>query len=328
MEPQEFLHRLFDPRRYPVAPTESVCIGQQRSDGKFVAIPWPYRKVRGKYTHYGVSLFEWNTPATARDFRRRLNRWTGTAVIGLDDVGEVKHGKLIKEPPVKPTAIIETKPGSQQWIYALTEICRDATLVETIMESAAQGGITDTGVKDRTRILRLPGSIKPGKDTKARLVWADWDRRFNASVLVEKGFQVPVVERHASPTFTPTHAGPVAVAPNGDPMLEWLVANNMVLGNPVTAGWVPILCPWYEEHTNAAQGGTYYHPPTSADETRAFNCYHDACKRRDRRSGAFRDHLRDMGAPVVPVLGDALAANTGKKRTLSAQAMARIFGDG
>lgn len=180
--PETFLESLFDRQVYDIGATENAAIGLFDR----LAHPWPNTSVETSDTHFAGALFEVNTVDVARDgFRRNKERWTGQVAVVLDDVGS-----KAKRPPVMPTAIIETRPGNEQWVYAFNRIERDPALIETILQSAIAGGITDPEAGGITRITRLPGSLPKGKPHRAKLIWADWSRRFNPDVLIEKGFQV------------------------------------------------------------------------------------------------------------------------------------------
>jgi hypothetical protein len=185
-----FLENLFDRKFYAAKATESLAVGLFDKRAR----PWPVHPVRDHDTHFSCGLFEWNTPESVNDFRRSKPRWTGAIGFVLDDIGEVKNGVLIKTPPVEPTAIIETKPGSFQWVYLFKEIERDPLTIETIQRSAIASGMCDPGAGNITRITRLPGSMPAGKVHQARLVWTDWTRRFNAAAIIEKALQVPRIE--------------------------------------------------------------------------------------------------------------------------------------
>jgi len=185
-----FLENLFDRKFYAAKATESLAVGLFDKRAR----PWPVHPVRDRDTHFSCGLFEWNTPESVNDFRRSKPRWTGAIGFVLDDIGEVKNGVLIKAPPVEPTAIIETKPGSFQWVYLFKEIERDPLTIETIQRSAIASGMCDPGAGNITRITRLPGSMPAGKVHQARLVWTDWTRRFNAAAIIEKALQVPRIE--------------------------------------------------------------------------------------------------------------------------------------
>ena len=181
-----FLEAMASRKVYDLGACEALAVGLSGKAAK----PYPFQPVRASHTHMSGALFQWNTVEVARTYFQRSNdRWTGTLWIVLDDVGE-----KAAFPPVLPTAIIQTKPGSYQFIYAFTDIVRDAALIETICASAIKGGLTDPSAGGRARITRLPGSLPSDKAHRARLVWMDPTRRFNPDVLIEKGFQVARVE--------------------------------------------------------------------------------------------------------------------------------------
>jgi hypothetical protein len=196
-----FLENLFDRKFYRANATESLAVGLFDKRAK------PLSGLNNRDTHFSCALFESNTSESVNNFRRTKERWTGAVGVVLDDIGETKGGVLIKAPPVEPTAIIETKPGSFQWVYLFKEIERDPLTIEAIQRSAIAGGMCDPGAGNITRITRLPGSTPEGKTHQARLVWADWTRRFNAAAIIDKALQVPRIEapkaqEHAAPNLS------------------------------------------------------------------------------------------------------------------------------
>nr|WP_254448195.1 DNA-primase RepB domain-containing protein [Ruegeria sp. HKCCC2117] len=276
-------------------------------NGKLKVHPWPEvkcadRGISSAFTHYSVSVF------TRLDgqFRRRGVQWQATKVIGLDDVGEVKEGLgQIQRPDLQPTAIIRTKPGSEQWLYVLEDYCFDANLIETIMNSAAHALITDPGVKDRTRVLRLPGVKPPGKRHAAELVFADWGRRFDPETLIDQwGIErVPRVAQRRYGTGEPVL--------KGDHVFAFLMERGMIRDSGLYArpeGWYEILCPWVDEHTNGDETGTYYRVPLTDEPARAFMCFHGHC--RHRNSADFKSRLREMGCAPFFVVGEGISRDT------------------
>jgi len=199
-----FLENVFSRDLYAASDTESLAVGLFDK----LARPWPLRAIHSADTHFSCALFENNGPV----FRRDKERWTGTIGVVLDDIGETKNGVLMKEPPVKPTAIIETKPGSCQWIYLFNGIERDPDVVDTIQRSAIAGEMCDPKAGSITRITRLPGSLPERKEHKARIVWADWSRRFDPRTIIEDVFQVPRVEAPAQRPARPANMPPAPPA--------------------------------------------------------------------------------------------------------------------
>ena len=212
-----FLENVFSRDLYAASDTESLAVGLFDK----LARPWPLRAIRSADTHFSCALFENNGPV----FRRDKEHWTGAIGVVLDDIGETKNGVLMKAPPVEPTAIIETKPGSRQWIYLFNGIERDREVVDTIQRSAIAGEMCDPGAGTITRITRLPGSLPEGKEHKARIVWADWTRRFDPRSIIEDVFQVPRVEAPAQRPARPANVPPAPPSPAyGEKALQGEVA--------------------------------------------------------------------------------------------------------
>jgi hypothetical protein len=212
-----FLENVFNRDLYAASDTESLAVGLFDK----LARPWPLRAIHSADTHFSCALFENNGPV----FRRDKEHWTGAIGVVLDDIGETKNGVLMKAPPVEPTAIIETKPGSCQWVYLFNGIERDPGVVDTIQRSAIAGEMCDPKAGSITRITRLPGSIPEGKEHKARIVWADWTRRFDPRSIIEDVFQVPRVEAAPKTPAPPANVPPAPPSPAyGEATLQGEVA--------------------------------------------------------------------------------------------------------
>ena len=76
------------------------------------------------------------------------------AAVVLDDIGE-----KAKPPGTRPSFIIQTKPGSEQWGYILSEPIRDYTHATTLLKATVVAGINDAGGQNPARLVRLPGSL-------------------------------------------------------------------------------------------------------------------------------------------------------------------------
>ena len=71
----------------------------------------------------------------------------------LDDVGTKS-----KVPPLDPTWIMETSPGSFQWGFAFSEQPTKGEFTAAIT-AIAEAGYTDPGATNAVRNCRLPGSV-------------------------------------------------------------------------------------------------------------------------------------------------------------------------
>ena len=273
--------------------TERPCITRQLPDGRAPAYPWPDRALSG-HTHFSVGLFEYNTPRIALDgYRRRFDRCTGAMALLLDDVFE-----KCEPPKLQPTIRIETKKGSEQWLYVFKEPMRDLDGMAQMMETLAKAGHADeggsTGKTSAIRLGRLPNSDPKGRGTAARVVWSDMNRLFVPDpelLFGPKGFNLKL---RAKRTLTTHEGGVTLLNPNADPLLQWLSLNGHTRsgGGQTGQGWAGIICPWVHNHSNGAITGTDYHVATP----RGFNCYHTSCK--NKKPIDFLNHYANLGAPL------------------------------
>lgn len=272
-DPLDFLHRLFDGR---FRATERPAITAQMPDGKQPASPWPDRALIPQDTHISVGLFEANTPTVAREgFARRFDRCTGVIALLLDDVHE-----KVTAPKLQPTAIVQTKPGSEQWIYAFREPLRDLSAAAQAMDALIAAGHADPGGSaGKTaciRLGRLPGSDPKQRGIPARLVWADWSRRFvpdMALLFGPKGFDLPLPEKRA---LTASSGNVTILRAADDPFIGWLSMNGWLRGTQTASGWIPTRCPWSHEHTDGVETGT----DVFVGRPLGWHCFHGACAHR------------------------------------------------
>lgn len=215
-------------------------------------------------------------------------------VMVLDDVGDPE--KAPKTPPVPPTWIMETSPGSFQWGYAFSEQPTKGEYSAAI-RAIADAGYSDPGATNPVRNFRLPGSInlKPGKNNfESRLVEFHPEREYTLGTICE-AFGVTPAE--SADAFRP-----IRISDDGtDDVLAWLSEQGLVLRRPNLEGWAGIVCPNAAEHTDGNPEGRYL--PTS----RAFVCYHSHCI--DFDSTAFLEWVEREGGPSHnPGLRDELLA--------------------
>jgi len=202
-------------------------------------------------------------------------------VLVLDDVGTKS-----KEPPLAPTWIMETSPGSFQWGYAFTEEQPTKSEFAAAIKAIADAGYTDPGAINPVRNFRLPGSInlKPGRERFAsRLVAFDPDRLFTLGQICD-ALKVTPAEPDA------LTASPIKVRdPGGDDVLAWLSEQGLVLRKANSEGWVGVVCPNHAAHTDGSPEGRYL--PAS----RAYCCLHSHCIDFDTRT--FLAWVAENGGP-------------------------------
>jgi len=210
----------------------------------------------------------------------------------LDDVGTKS-----KTPPLAPTWIMETSPGSFQWGYAFSEQPNKHEFTAAI-KAIANAGYTDPGATNCVRNFRIPGSVnlKPGRDRfEARLVEFHPGREFTLPQICEALGVTPAEADTASGvSFRLRDTGK-------DSVLQWLNGQGLVLSNVNAEGWLSVVCPNHSEHTDGSIAARY--KPLD----RSFCCYHGHCEQLDSR--AFLRWVCDNGGPdVEPGLRDELLA--------------------
>lgn len=201
-------------------------------------------------------------------------------VLMLDDIGTKS-----KTPPVPPTWIMETSTDNFQWGYAFSEQPTKGAFVAAVKAMAA-AGYTDPGAGNPVRNFRLPGSVnlKPDRNRfVARLVEFTPSREYTLPQICEAMGITPGPDDDASPR-------PLKLTDDGDDdVVAWLNDQGMVFSKPNSQGWMGVLCPNADQHTDGSPEGRYL--PT----TRAFCCMHSHCV--DLDSKAFLDWVAGKGGP-------------------------------
>jgi hypothetical protein len=201
------------------------------------------------------------------------------AFLPLDDIGTKS-----KTPDLQPTWKMETSPGNYQWGYVFREQPTKAAYCAAINAIAA-AGYTDPGATNPVRNIRLPGSVnlKPGRDAfEAKLVEFHEGREFTLEEICAALEVTPLEESAAAPSIRVKDTG-------NDSVLRWLSDNGHVLEPANSSGWVGVVCPNAEQHTDGSLGGRYL------PATRAYCCYHGHCEHLDSR--AFLQWVCDNGGP-------------------------------
>ena len=216
-------------------------------------------------------------------------------VMMLDDIGTKS-----KTPPLEPTWIMETSPGSFQWGYAFSDQPTKAEFSAAI-RAIADAGYTDPGACNPVRNFRLPGSVnlKPDRNHfESRLVEFHPEREYSLPDIC------------AALGVTPVEADsltlrPIRLADDGaDDVMAWLSQQGLLLSRPNGEGWAGVICPNGAEHTDGNPEGRYM--PAS----RAYCCLHSHCVDFDSRM--FLQWVADNDGP---------AHNPGLREELLAQAM-------
>lgn len=208
---------------------------------------------------------------------RRKDNFAALHLVMVDDVGtKVPVGAITLD----PSYLLETSPGNHQAGYLLSEPVTDRALAESVIDAlVAQGLATagkDPGMKGVTRYGRLPVGInnKPalvaeyGQPFKVQLREWEPERRYTIQeIIAAYGLKLGKTGA-AGPAHEPY------TPPADDPLLDWLAQRGQVQGPAKDSGWIPISCPWIDEHTDRTDTGAAYLPG------RGFQCHHGHCESR------------------------------------------------
>lgn len=239
--------------------------------------------------YYSVAVL--GPRATSRDDAH----WERTHVIVIDDVGEKCSADAVRGALDEPSAIVQTSPGSQQWIYMLASPLTDAAMQAQIMRAItiAFFGGKDPGHGDLARYVRLPcgvnnkparvaanGGVAPG------VVLRTWhpERRFDpvldfAMVLdARPGLQGKTAWQEAAGASV--HRGRGAPVANLSGYIEHdevlqACARLGWLGRPQQNNYVGVKCPLGHAHQKD-DDSTGWNPVARANGQDAFKCHHSS----------------------------------------------------
>ena len=213
-------------------------------------------------------------------------------VMMLDDIGTKS-----KTPPLEPTWIMETSPGSFQWGYAFVDQPTKAEFSAAI-RAIADAGYTDPGACNPVRNFRLPGSVnlKPDRNHfESRLVEFHPEREYTLGDICAALDVTPVEPDSLT-------LRPIRLADDGaDDVMAWLSQQGLLLSRPNGEGWAGVICPNGAEHTDGNPEGRYM------PANRAYCCLHSHCVDFDSR--LFLQWVADNGGPAhTPGLREELLA--------------------
>ena len=214
-------------------------------------------------------------------------------VMMLDDIGTPKA----KTPPIEPSWILETSEGCFQWGYIFSEQPRKGEYCAAWAAIAA-AGYTDPGAGNAVRNFRIPGSanLKPErKGFVSRLVEWRPEREFTLDQLCAA---FGVTPGEAQSTYNP-----IRLADDGsDDVLAFLNDHGLVASAPNHDGWLSVICPNAEKHSDGSPVGRYL------PANRSFCCFHSSCV--EINSGEFLNWVAEQGGPKHDAgLRDDLLAN-------------------
>lgn len=238
---------------------------------------YQFQPVSNQY--FTISTFATDEKGVAR---RRKALYLRTHCIVLDDVKEKLALEQAQKLP-RPSWILETSPGSEQWGYILTQLATDRHRVENLLDGLVANGLApegrDPGMKGVTRYVRLPDGIN---NKASKLVDG---QPFQCRLLLWEPFNTTTLEALAAPFLVDLDAERRETRVDGaadvsnHPLLS--VPDLVRIKEVRSDGRFDITCPWVDEHTGADDSGTAVF--TNADGSIGFKCHHGACQGRTGR---------------------------------------------
>jgi len=216
-------------------------------------------------------------------WRRRKDNFAGGLLLMIDDIGDGQGAKfpLSVLDPLPPTALVETSPDNFQAIYMFDSLLTDEHKFEALIRAFIREKFlgADTGMAGVNRVFRPPIGVnaKP-KYGGWRVKCRQWnpENRYSIEQIVD-AFGLDLMPQ-------PRRATRLATIPKSERYTAWLdtwrflKAAGMIKRYPdddYEDGWIDIVCPWTDEHTDGADTGAAVRPPAPENEyTGAFRCHH------------------------------------------------------
>lgn len=313
---REFLEAIAGDRWRDVL-VQSYAVGEANKPGAFrseragVAVG---RLVTQDANYFCVSLMK--RTATGR-ISRTKDCFVEQFAFVLDDLGtkliETEARKIL--PP--PTYVLETSPGNFQWGYKITggtDACVMDALVDSVVhDQDVNPSLKDPGMVGINRVMRLP----VGSNVKPEVMAANGGKPCAHVLHVWQPSRCYSVEELAGPLYLGADISPPALErgkgiggtrnatqseEHDDYILRILDEKGMIL-NPHQndGGWIEIVCPWAEEHSDGREGAGY-RPGLGG-----FQCHHGHCEGRgmvDLKAWVATECAHEQAAALAEVFDD------------------------
>jgi len=274
-----------------------------------------YVMTEGTNQYFTISQF-WSEDDKAR---RRKALFRQTHCLVLDDVREKLSHVVARRLP-KPTWIMETSRGSEQWGYILETPEIDRHRIDNLNDGLIASDLApsgkDPGQRGVTRYVRLPEGVNTkqkklnadGTPWKCRMLEWEPDSRVSIESLAEV-FNIDLdAERRDSvvdgAAEVPDH-----------PLLH--IPELIQVKGSLSKGRFDVKCPWVHEHTGQADDGAAIF--TNSDGSIGFKCHHGVCETRTGRdlmsyieeekpgfqeqfkAWNFMHNMKEISVPSIPV---------------------------
>ena len=255
--------------------------------------------------YFSLAVF-W--PDEAGHYRRQKARFAALHAVMLDDVGtKVAMERLT----LLPSWLIDTSPGNHQAGYLLHEPLADGSAADRLMNAIVAAGLCDPGANGpRARLARLPVAVngKHEPPFPCRLVGWRPEVRYSIEDLVT-GLQLeltpvgrPQRQKARAAQDRPRDGDPVWLPRPDENVVLAAIREGGLYKAPLGDGKHDITCPWVQEHTGAADGGTAYFEPDDSWPIGGFKCLHGHCAHRHVRDLLHFVHIEPGDARMKPTI--------------------------
>lgn len=228
----------------------------------------------------------------AGEFRRRKENFAGGILLMIDDLGTGIGAKQSLDllAALPPSALIETSPDNFQAVYLLDRLETDETKFDALIRAFVHNCLLspmNSGMDGINRVFRPPYGIngktkylRDGQPWYVRMAEANLDRRYSVEEIA-KAYELDLVRENR-------------VRPNADYMANvkpdrraaflevyrvLRAAGMLKRDEPNRSGWIDIICPWRDHHSDRADNGASIRVPDEENQYYgAFRCHHGHCE--------------------------------------------------
>ena len=233
--------------------------------------------------YFSLAIFK---PDEADRYRRQKSRFQALCAVMLDDIGTKVAEERLTLPP---SWLLETSAGNHQAGYLLREPLADGAAADRLMNAIVAAGLCDPGANGpRARLARLPDAMN-GKHTppfQCRMITWSPELRYSVDELSD-GLQLdmapvgrPTRQSARSAQERPSDGDPVWIARPEENGVLAALRDRSLYKRLLGEGKHDITCPWAQEHTDGADGGTAYFEPNDNWPIGGFKCSHGHCTER------------------------------------------------
>lgn len=233
-----------------------------------------------------------------RGWRRTAAQFGRALAFMVDDVGsKIPESAVTND--LLPSARVLTSPGNEQWWWFLAEPVADYELFSRVLSAFVQqrAGGRDPGMAGPNRVARLPGGINgkrqyqsaDGSAFRVESVTFRPERRFHlADILAAFRLTLDAPRVRGPVTDVEAEERAKRLADFEELRADCERLGMMLKRRANVSGRIPIICPWFMQHTGASKTGSYLVEPCDANRwAGSFVCYHSSTHAND-------NHLRDL----------------------------------